>query len=81
MSEQQAATPTPDFVLDCSSQSASLLIGSQLLGSTDDLPLVSQQRHPEVLDVTGKESRGRAFSQSLTVDTAVRSVGVGLSSG
>lgn len=31
-------------------------MGPELLGRTDDLPLVSQQVHPEILDVTEGES-------------------------
>lgn len=32
-------------------------MGPELLGCTEDLPLVSQQVHPEILDVTKEESR------------------------
>lgn len=41
-------------------------MGSELLGRTDDLPLVPQQVHPEALDVTEGESRPTVeFSSTL----------------
>ena len=48
-------------------------MGSELLGRIEDLPLVPQQVHPEVLDVTEGESRP-TVDFSLTIQLVVRAI-------